>query len=139
VPITTLELRQPNLTLIPVTPFDSGASRAGVRVTNFSPIAATDVVLTLTIPAGLSFTAVIPTQGVCSVVDSTLTCHLGRLPGNGTATITTRITPTSAENTLLMATLMATVAAHEADLDMDDNTLATIIWLPQVYLPQVSR
>jgi len=134
-PITTLELHQPNLTLIPITPFDPGTSRTGVRVTNFSPIAATDVVLTLTVPAGLSFAAVSPTQGTCSVVDSTLTCHLGHLPGNSTATITTRINPPPAENTLLLAT----VAAHEADLDMADNTLATIIWWPQVYLPHLSR
>jgi ELWxxDGT repeat protein len=134
-PITTLELRQPNLTLIPVTPFDPGASRTGVMVTNFSPIAATDVVLTMTLPSDRSFAIVNSSQGTCSVVGSTLTCQLGLLPGNSTATITTRITPQPVENTLLLAT----VAGHEADLDMADNSLAMIIWWPQVYLPHMSH
>jgi ELWxxDGT repeat protein len=134
-PSTTLDLHQANLTLIPITPFDPGARRTGTMVTNFSPIAATDVVLTMTLPSDRSFAALSPSQGTCSVVGSTLTCQLGLLPGSSTATITTRINPPPAENTLLLAT----VAAHEADLDMADNMLVINIWRPAVYLPYVSR
>ena len=82
-----------------------------ISISNSGPAAATSVVVTDIIPAGVAFDSATPSQGSCSGA-TTVTCNLGTLPNGSTATITLVVTVTatsgSIENT-------ATVSSNEVD------------------------
>ncbi|HYC90309.1 MAG TPA: Calx-beta domain-containing protein [Thermoanaerobaculia bacterium] len=73
-----------------------------IVVSNAGPQAASNVVVTDTIPAGTTFTSATPSQGSCSGT-STVTCTLGTIAAGGTATITLIVqapgTPATLTNT----------------------------------------
>jgi uncharacterized repeat protein (TIGR01451 family) len=62
-----------------------------IVVSNAGPGAATNVVVTDTIPVGTTFNSATPTQGSCSGT-STVTCNLGTLANGASATISLTIT-----------------------------------------------
>ncbi|MDQ8047066.1 MAG: DUF11 domain-containing protein, partial [Patulibacter sp.] len=72
---------------------DKNDAAAGEQVTitttvhNNGPSAATDVVLTDTIPDGVRLDSVVPSQGTCTVSGNQITCNLGTIPNGGTVTI----------------------------------------------------
>ncbi|MGH8010180.1 MAG: choice-of-anchor P family protein, partial [Candidatus Binatia bacterium] len=66
-----------------------------LEVTNNGPDGADDVVVTDTLPAGVTFVSATPTQGSCSQMAGVVTCNLGDLVNGGTATIAIVVTPTA--------------------------------------------
>ncbi len=71
-----------------------GSARVGDNITytlvatNNGPSAATGVVVTDTLPAGLGVVSANATQGSCSVAGSQVSCAIGTLPPGGLASIT---------------------------------------------------
>ena len=66
-----------------------------VRVTNAGPQAATGVVLTDNLPAGLTVVSITPSQGTTSRVGDTVTASLGNIASGGSATLTVVVTTAS--------------------------------------------
>jgi uncharacterized repeat protein (TIGR01451 family) len=90
-----------------------------VAVTNSGPEMATEVTLTDTLPAGVTFVSITTTQGTCSGT-GTLTCSLGMLGSGEMATIAIEVTPTAPG----VITNTASVSAATADPVPDNNTAA---------------
>jgi uncharacterized repeat protein (TIGR01451 family) len=81
-------------------------------VTNAGPSPATQVRLSETLPAGVTLVSVAPSQGSCSG-SGTITCSLGTLAANGSATVTVTVLVTRKGSGSLTTT--ASVAAAETD------------------------
>lgn len=67
-----------------------------VTVTNNLIFQAPNMVMTDVLPAGLNFVSATPSQGTCTFGGGTVTCNLGNLLGQQTATITITVAPTTA-------------------------------------------
>ncbi|HYE16313.1 MAG TPA: hypothetical protein VD968_17880 [Pyrinomonadaceae bacterium] len=93
-----------------------------ITVSNEGPDAATQVVVTDTLPAGPSFVSAEASQGACLFSSGTVTCQLGTLAGGATASVIIKIKP-RAEGTL---TNTATVSAAEPDPDTSDNSSTVV-------------
>jgi uncharacterized repeat protein (TIGR01451 family) len=92
-----------------------------VTVTNNGPATATGIVLTDTLPANTTFVSATPSQGTCPApVGGVLTCNLGTLLLNGSATVTIVVTPSSAAVPSITNTVSAT--ATETDPTPANNT-----------------
>ncbi|MEY3219565.1 MAG: hypothetical protein RIT27_922 [Pseudomonadota bacterium] len=72
------------------------AFSAKITIQNSILDSASNVVLTDTLPAGVTINSVVPSQGTCSPSGNTLTCALGNLAANATATVNMTLTPTAA-------------------------------------------
>lgn len=91
-----------------------------VVVTNLGPGGATGVVMTDTLPAGVSLVSSATSQGSCSGT-TTVTCTLGAMAGGTSATIDLTVTKTvggSVSNS-------ATVSANETDPNAGNNSNTT--------------
>ncbi|GIK40830.1 MAG: hypothetical protein BroJett011_46630 [Chloroflexota bacterium] len=89
-----------------------------LTVTNSSFADATNIVVTDTLPASVSFGSATSSQGSCSGT-TLVTCNLGTLAGGATATITIVVTPT-VEGVVI--TNQAEVTATEPDPNLANNT-----------------
>jgi uncharacterized repeat protein (TIGR01451 family) len=100
-------------------PINLGAGNVTYTVTvaNAGPSPATNVVLTDTLPAGVTF---VSATAPCTQTGGTVTCNLGTLASGANSVITIVITPTAA-GTLNNS---ATVAAAEPDPNAANNTAA---------------
>jgi len=110
-----------------------------LKVTNHGPLAATDVVVTDTLPAGVTFLRVEASQGSCSGT-RTLLCSLGTLQKGGVATVTIRVKPLAAG----MLENAAGVSSSTPDPRLNDNTaiVHTTVTAPaerKLFLPLVLR
>ena len=83
---------------------------------------ATGVVLTDTIPGGVTFAAASSSQGTCARSASTVTCAIGSLAAFATASVTITVTPTSS----LLLTDTASVVANETDPYAVDNAITLL-------------
>ena len=83
-----------------------------VTVTNGGPSLATAVVLTDTMPASAKFESATPSQGQCAETSGTVTCTLGAIVKDASATVTITATPTQGNTTI---TNTADVKAAEID------------------------
>ncbi|MCP9496174.1 MAG: FG-GAP-like repeat-containing protein [Pyrinomonadaceae bacterium MAG19_C2-C3] len=100
-------------------PVPSGSSLTyTITVANAGPSTATNVVVTDALPTGDTFDSVTPSQGSCSGT-STITCNLGALAANSTATVTINIfTPTAPG----VISNTASVTANEIDNNTANNS-----------------
>lgn len=88
-----------------------------IIATNNGPAVATNVSVTDTLPAGVTFVSATTTQGNCNGT-ATVNCNLGSLAAGGSAIVTIVVTPSSAGQ----LTNSATVTGTEADSDPTNNT-----------------
>lgn len=87
-----------------------------ITISNAGPVAATNVTLTDTLPAGAALALATPSQGSCSG-SGPVTCALGTIAAGASATTTIVVTPTQVG----AASLTASVAATEFDPDTGNN------------------
>ncbi|HEX7709119.1 MAG TPA: C25 family cysteine peptidase, partial [Thermoanaerobaculia bacterium] len=107
----------------PTTPVFEGATLTyTLVVTNNGPSRATNVVMSDPLPAGLSFTSVVPGGPTCSHSMGTVTCNLGAMNPGATHNIT--ITGVVTVNTTML-TNTATVTRTETDTN-PSNDSATV-------------
>lgn len=95
-----------------------GSLSYNLTVTNLGPDTASAVVLQDTLPSGVTFVSATASQGACSHAAGVVTCNLGTLAANGSATITINGTATTAgalNNT-------AVVSSGAVDLDLGNNS-----------------
>lgn len=90
-----------------------------LTATNNGPAAATSVIVTDTLPAGVTFVSANTTQGNCNGTGP-VNCNLGSLAVGSGAIVTIVVTPSSSGQ----ITNSATVAANESDFDSTNNTAA---------------
>jgi uncharacterized repeat protein (TIGR01451 family) len=88
-----------------------------VTVTNNGPDGAPGVTLFNTLPGGMAYGAITPSQGSCTRVSTSATCLLGPLASGGTATVTFPMTPTVA----------ATAATHGASVTVTGGGIDPIL------------
>jgi uncharacterized repeat protein (TIGR01451 family) len=86
-----------------------------ITVTNNGVLPATGVTLTDTLPAEVNF---VSASSGCTHANGTVTCGLGNLAKDTSATVTIKVTPTAVGK----ITNKATVKANEIDLDLSNNT-----------------
>lgn len=67
-----------------------------LTIFNDGPDAATLVEVTDTLDASLEFGSALPSQGSCNEVGNLVTCQLGTIPDQGSATVIIEVTPTEA-------------------------------------------
>jgi uncharacterized repeat protein (TIGR01451 family) len=92
---------------------------------------ATGVTVTDPLPASAVFGSMHTTQGTCTRTvttpnknkNGTVTCHLGTLPGGGTATVTITVTPTTKGTLANTATI---TAGNISPADGDDSATARV-------------
>jgi serine protease AprX len=91
-----------------------------LAVSNAGPQVATGVILTQPLPAGFAAIAATASQGSCSVNGTTITCSLGTVAMNGSATVQVAATPgvAGAVNSL------ATVVSARPDVASANNSVA---------------
>ncbi len=87
-------------------------------VTNTGTLSATNVMVTDTLPANVTFVSATPSQGSCNQVAGVVKCSLGNLLGGARATINIVVVPTAVgalSNT-------ATVAGNESESNTTNNS-----------------
>lgn len=90
-----------------------------ITATNNGPAVATNVTVTDTLPAGITFVSATTTQGNCSGT-ATVTCSLGTLPVGGAAIVTIVVTPSAAGQIINSAS----VSGSQSDFDLSNNSVA---------------
>lgn len=96
-----------------------------VNVTNFGPYTAEGVVLTNTLPWGVSITSAIATQGTTTNTSGIVQWILGSLANGAIASMTVETTATSSGNQTNTASLSATTT----DLTPANNTASTVLYV----------
>ncbi len=89
-----------------------------LTVANGGPNTATGVVLTDTLPGGVTFVSATPSQGSCSQAGGTVTCNLGDIPNGSSASASIVITTTAAGT----ITNTASVGAATSDPNTGNNS-----------------
>ncbi len=95
-----------------------------LAVTNNGPAVATNINVTDTLPAGVTFGSVTTTQGACNGT-TTINCALGTLTVGATAVVTINVTPTASGQ--LVNT--ANASASETDFDAANNSSTITIFI----------
>ena len=91
-----------------------------IVIANGGPATATNVVLTDTLPAGVTFVSAAAGQGSCQTTGGTVTCALGSIPSGGTVVVTIVVVPAASGS--LTNGIAAT--ASESDPTSADNSQA---------------
>jgi uncharacterized repeat protein (TIGR01451 family) len=89
-----------------------------LTVSNGGPETASDVVVTDTLPGSVTYVSATPSQGTCTQAAGVVTCNLGTILAEASATIDIVVKPTVAG----VITNTASVTAAAGDLDGSDNT-----------------
>ena len=89
-----------------------------LQINNLGPSPATNVVVTDSLPAQLSFVSATSTQGSCSFSSPTVTCQLGTLAQGANAAVVITVTG----STPVTVTNTATVTANEPDGNSTNNS-----------------
>ncbi|MCC7362611.1 MAG: DUF11 domain-containing protein [Anaerolineales bacterium] len=93
-------------------------------VTNNGPATAQDVILVDALPAGVTFASATSSQGACN---SGVTCALGALAPNATATITVVVTVNSGTTGVLVNLAQVTAANPESNLTNNQAGAVTVV------------
>lgn len=97
-----------------------------MTVTNAGPSDATNVIVTNTLPAGVSLVSVTPSQGTSTQLGNTISTNLGSILGNGSsATVTIVVTPTPAA--AVNITDSASVSSDVADPNSSNNSATVTV------------
>ena len=96
-------------------------------VTNEGPDAAPDVVFTDPIPAGTSFVSASTTTGSCTNANGEVTCALGTLADNATATITITLAMQTSGNITNTATVSSPANAGLGETAFSNN-VSTVVF-----------
>lgn len=91
-----------------------------ITVTNRGPYGATNVVVTDTLPASVTFISATPSQGSCTNIAGVVTCNLGVLTNGASALITILVSPTAVG----LITNSAVVMADEIDPNPANNSVS---------------
>lgn len=89
-----------------------------VTMTNNGPDGATGVMLTDTLPGGVTFVSAVSTQGSCAEAARVVTCTIGNMANGAMVTVTIVVTPTVPG----VITNTAVVAGTETDPNAANNT-----------------
>lgn len=95
-----------------------------VTVKNSGPSGATGVTATLTMPSGLTLVSAVPSQGSGCSGTTTITCSLGSIAKDSTATITVTATPSVPGGYVLSGTVSST----SADLNNSNNSASAVAY-----------
>ncbi len=98
-----------------------------VTVMNAGPTSATGVTMTNVLPANVAFVSANSTQGTCQHTGGQVTCSVGTLANQATATITIVVTPTVAG---VVLTNTVNIAESGTDSNLSDNTATNLIYVP---------
>ena len=108
-----------------------------LTIRNNGPFGATNTTVTNTLPAPVTFTAAMPSQGTCGTpVGSSLTCNLGLIANGGTATITINVDVLDSATGII--TNIAAVDADQPDPNTSNNTLPEVTSILQSVTPTVT-
>jgi uncharacterized repeat protein (TIGR01451 family) len=88
-----------------------------IKVKNNGPQTASGVVLTDTLPTSVMYVSTSSTQGSCSISGNVVTCQLGAIAKNRTATVTITVKPTQEG----MLSNTAEVSSSNLDLKPNNN------------------
>ena len=91
-------------------------------VTNNGPANATGVTVVDTLPAEVTFSSVVTTQGTASESNGVVTANIGNLSVNQAETVNIVVTPNAAAATAGSVTNNVTVTANEVETDPANNT-----------------
>jgi len=106
-------------TAVPATLYVGNALTNTITITNLGPDFATGILLTNTVPAGVTFVSATLSQGsLTGVGGGQITCNLGSLAGGGYATVSI-VTVPFVTGSLVNA---VTVAGSEEDLNLANNS-----------------
>ncbi len=92
-----------------------------IAIANGGPVTATNVVMTDTLPAGVTISAINGAPGLCQNTAGTVACAMGDLPSGGAISATLSVTTTLGG----MITNSVIVAADQVDPNPANNTAAT--------------
>jgi uncharacterized repeat protein (TIGR01451 family) len=93
-----------------------------VNMTNLGPSTASDVVLTDTLPANISFVSATSTLGTLTNINGVISCSLGTMTNGASATLTINVTTLAAG----YATNSASVSSRAADPSPANNSSSTV-------------
>jgi large repetitive protein len=110
-----------------------------LAIRNSGPTNADNVVITDTLPSGLTFGSAATTQGTCGL--PTVTCNIGTLINGGTVTVTIVVTPSMLIISPVIITNTAGVSSATTDPNPADNvaTVTTTVYPRRVFLPIIKR
>ncbi|MHA7246763.1 Ig-like domain-containing protein [Arthrobacter tecti] len=100
-----------------------------IRVINDGPKAATGVIVTDTLPGGMTPETVTPTQGTCIIAAQVITCQLGQLAVGDTAVV--NIVASTSDTTEDPAVNEATVTSDTTEPNPGNNTATASIAVNQ--------
>lgn len=100
-----------------------------LAITNGGPTGATGVMVTTTLPAGVTFVSATPGQGSCVLTGQVLVCTLGSMSLNANVGIDIIVTPTTGG--IMTATTQVAAAQFDPNLaNNTDQTTVTTNWPP---------
>ena len=94
-----------------------------LTVANAGPDQATNVIVTDTLPTGVTFISATPSQGSCSGT-STITCTLGTIASGGSATISLTVRAPPLPTTIINT---ASVTSAQSDPNLANNVSSAIV------------
>jgi uncharacterized repeat protein (TIGR01451 family) len=108
-----------------------GVATFTMTVTNTGPSAASNVVVSDPLPAGLTYVSSTASQGTASFANNTLTANLGSLARGSSATVTVRVTAPSVGR----YTNTATVGAAETETTLENNRASATLEVTAAPIP----